>query len=269
MLKQYTCPVCNKKFERLACNTKNATPCCSKKCANMKMRRGKYYLCIVCGKKVYRRPGVLHKVVCCSIGCRDAYLSESFRGSNGSNWKGEKRRTKKVVRQQGGGQQYEYRSIVEKEIGRKLLPTEVVHHVNRNPQDNEVENLELFQTSGEHLSRHSGNPTAKPIWSGRGKQYCRSEKDSWTKVKRNIYKEVKCPEEFIEMSSRGRVCLHRLVVAQQLNRVLTPEEDVHHIDKNPMNNLIENLMLFRDRSDHIKFEWGANVSPIWSGAPYG
>jgi hypothetical protein len=45
----------------------------------------------------------------------------------------------------------EHRLVVEKQLGRFLLPSEVVHHKDGNPANNDISNLEVFSSNGEHL----------------------------------------------------------------------------------------------------------------------
>lgn len=75
---------------------------------------------------------------------------------------------------------------------------------------------------------------------------------------------VKCPEEYNEMARKnGYVLEHRLKVAKETGRPLKSEEVVHHIDHDPQNNDIENLMLFRNNREHKLYEHNGSPEPIW------
>lgn len=60
-----------------------------------------------------------------------------------------------------GRRQLEHRWVMQQHLGRELLPTEQVHHINHDRLDNRIENLELV-TSAEHGKRHTIHPTSKP-----------------------------------------------------------------------------------------------------------
>ncbi len=77
-------------------------------------------------------------------------------------------------------------------------------------------------------------------------------------------KYVKCPIKFIQMANKdGYVLEYRLIMANQLGRPLLNTECVHHIDHNPTNNDITNLMLFATNKDHKVYEAGGIVQPLW------
>ena len=61
----------------------------------------------------------------------------------------------------------EHRLVMEQHLGRNLLPIEVVHHKNKDVQDNRLENLELFQGNASHLRKELSGRC--PNWSEDGK----------------------------------------------------------------------------------------------------
>ncbi|MCR4307676.1 MAG: HNH endonuclease [Candidatus Berkelbacteria bacterium] len=63
----------------------------------------------------------------------------------------------------------EHRLIIEKEIGRYLLPDEHIHHINENKQDNRLENLRIVSPQ-EHAAIHWKNPEARKKVSDRVKK---------------------------------------------------------------------------------------------------
>ena len=64
-------------------------------------------------------------------------------------------------------------------------------------------------------------------------------------MKQKIYK-----DGYVYLGNRP---LHRVVVEQFLKRKLRPNEQVHHINEIKNDNRIENLMLFPNKLEHIKF----------------
>jgi len=77
-------------------------------------------------------------------------------------------------------------------------------------------------------------------------------------------KYIRCPKEFMEMARKdGYVMEHRVLVAQQIERCLKRTEVVHHLDHNPTNNKLENLVLYVNNKDHKLHEHGHPIKPLW------
>ena len=80
---------------------------------------------------------------------------------------------------------------------------------------------------------------------------------------RGVY--VRCPQEYRAMGRRdGWILQHRLMVAQVIGRMLTTAESVHHVNHDPRDNRLANLMLFANNSDHKRYERHGSPLPIWS-----
>ena len=56
-----------------------------------------------------------------------------------------------------GGTKYilEHRLVMERKLGRYLLPTEVVHHLDENPSNNHPNNLEVLESQSSHCKTHN------------------------------------------------------------------------------------------------------------------
>lgn len=86
-----------------------------------------------------------------------------------------------------GGYVREHRLVMEEMLGRLLEPHEVVHHRDGNPQNNSPENLELFQSNGDHLREELAGRV--PNWSPEGRDRilvaCRdAPQPEWTDERR-------------------------------------------------------------------------------------
>lgn len=50
---------------------------------------------------------------------------------------------------------YVHRAVIEEHLGRSLVGQECVHHINRDPNDNRLENLKLCANNAEHRALHA------------------------------------------------------------------------------------------------------------------
>jgi hypothetical protein len=61
-----------------------------------------------------------------------------------------------------------------------------------------------------------------------------------------------------------RFPVHRYVVLMHRGQ-LRPEEVVHHVDHDPRNNSIKNLIVFTTQGQHKEHEAGLPTAPVWRG----
>ncbi len=108
---------------------------CSQKCNAITRKKGKYNICNHCGKSFYLRQSEIYKGSgrFCSMDCRKNYFLINRTG---------------YIKIKG---RYAHRIAMELAIGRELLPSEVVHHIDGNKRNNDISNLILFKTNSEHL----------------------------------------------------------------------------------------------------------------------
>jgi len=118
--------------------------------------------CEICNTGFTVNNGWQNRNTTCSSICGNLKAAKSRSGSNHWQWKGGKIKTKgywKVLIPSHpyatkDGYVLEHRLVMEKHIGRYLLPHEIVHHINEIKTDNRQENLELLQSKSEHAYKH-------------------------------------------------------------------------------------------------------------------
>jgi len=154
------CPVCKKQFS--AYPSWHQTYC-SRACMHVAQRgaghprwKGETRDCPVCGMTF--KPGEKSQRFC-SIKC----VGLAHRGPNHGNWKGGR------VPLRAGyirirmpehpanvcGYVVEHRLVMERHIGRLLEPTEEVHHRDGNRSNNDISNLVLLKSTGDHRRAHA------------------------------------------------------------------------------------------------------------------
>lgn len=69
-------------------------------------------------------------------------------------------------------------------------------------------------------------------------------------------------------TTNGMVYDHILVAEKKIGRYLKPDEVVHHIDEDRGNNIEENLLVFKTKSDHTAFHKGKDYVLDSEGIAY-
>ena len=157
-LRDFTCVICRTPFQRhLAPADIKAGrgKVCSKLCKSIlngiQKSRGHFRNCVKCKQQFWHKPSHDRR------GYTNKYCSRKCHGS-------EKKLRKMstdgywvvhvpLSRLSFKNEMKEHRWIMEQHLNRKLLPTEIVHHINHDKLDNRLENLQVVSRS-EHNKIH-------------------------------------------------------------------------------------------------------------------
>jgi hypothetical protein len=156
-----TCAQCGIQFHSRASRTKYCSQACYHK--SKENPDARYHpqqrTCQVCGKEfTFKWQGTTaHKGLYCSRDCssigRKGQVPDQL-GEKHWNWKGGRHLRKRdgyvvvQLRDENGARpwQLEHRLVMAEHLGRPLLPTETVHHINGDKADNRIENLEVWNS---------------------------------------------------------------------------------------------------------------------------
>jgi len=146
-----SCPICGRPYgKRKRCYYCNGKP-----------KTGEVKKCQHCGKEFYASTSVINKGkgIYCSAQCQYAAMKGR------TSWRRMALDTRRI-RQDGYIEvkvaetgkyirdwRLEHRAVMEMHLGRRLKPTETVHHLNEVKTDNHLENLQLLSNS-DHVRRH-------------------------------------------------------------------------------------------------------------------
>jgi hypothetical protein len=136
------CAHCKQDFVIQASHALRGRKFCSATCQYAASDKKPTFACEHCGKVTLRSKnqqsqGYNYKQRFCSRDCADNAQRTGFIDKFGYR-----------VHTRNGIQYFEHREVMERALGRDLLPHETVHHINGQRSDNRLENLELW--SGRH-----------------------------------------------------------------------------------------------------------------------
>ena len=138
------CAECGKEFYKLQCQLgRGRGKYCSKDCLGKSKRHGSELYCAWCDKPFYRRFGEQDNKTINQFCCKPCYSEWREENRNGFTYP-------KI------GDQHRHRVVAEAILKRKLLPEEVVHHIDKNRLNYNPDNLAVFPNQSTHFKCHQG-----------------------------------------------------------------------------------------------------------------
>jgi len=121
-----------------------------------------FQCCLMCGRKYKTFRAAMFMRTCCSPRC-SAYYRGFGRANLGQGAHGARKNLMKVGYFrvfEGGKWVYEHRHVMSVNLGRPLTNSEVVHHIDGDRKNNNLQNLELMSKTA-HDALHSKKLCAK------------------------------------------------------------------------------------------------------------
>jgi hypothetical protein len=141
----YTCAECGKVFQRYPSLTVGIDkPYCSRACVGLSKRHGSVLYCHMCDTPFYRHfaeqdVGTKQRQFC----SRTCYM----------DWRALNRKSSTYPK---NGARHIHRQIAEQYLGRALLPSEVVHHIDLDKHNYGPSNLAVLPSQAYHAKVHRG-----------------------------------------------------------------------------------------------------------------
>lgn len=154
------CTWCRKEFSVRPSRVKERNFCTRECYHKFKARNRIKTYCFRCGKPVNKPPSKASERSFCSPQCNMKTMNEELNPHRMTPEIRKKLRESRLGT--GEGKSYEktygrhtHRIVAEQKLGRKLLPGEVVHHIDGNIRNNNPENLMIFPSQKEHAEWHA------------------------------------------------------------------------------------------------------------------
>ena len=147
------CTICDKEFHTKPRYIKKGWgKYCSNKCQFESQKSGEYFKCSECGKKIYRTLSAIKKsknnVFFCSKKCTCSWMNKNRkRGENSNNWISGRASYREIMK----------RSEKQKICTKCKIKDErilVVHHKDRNRENNHIDNLEWMCRNCHYLEHY-------------------------------------------------------------------------------------------------------------------